>query len=294
MIVYAHGWRTPPHAAVRDAQLLHTLTRERVTTADRLYPNLTDGGFEPWTVLVRWPSASRIGKAPNHRIRDRAHTIGAPRPTGHAAHVMGALLGYLDSERPDPDAAPDLTTRDGYQLHLVGHSFGCRLLCEAVQWAADTHAGDTLEWTAPPAIASRPFTVDTVLLLQMAAPRDAFTTMFTHLLPTDEHDGAPLRGPVVATHTRHDHAVGFWHTRAEGQPGIGHGGMLTAPEPPSATRMLPIDEPYPRAVLDHRFVNLDATDVYRKGRHLNPAGAHSDHIRPETAHLLATLADHTR
>ncbi|WP_406290367.1 hypothetical protein [Embleya sp. NBC_00896] len=294
VIVYAHGWRTPPAAAIRAARGLHDLTRERVHTAGHLYPNLAESGFEPWTVVVRWPSASRIGTTANRRIRDRAHAMGARDGTGHAAHVLGALLGYLDTERPHPDDAPDLTTRDGHRLHLVGHSFGCRLLCEAVQWAADTRAGDTLGRTAVPYLPSRPFTVDSALLLQMAAPHDAFARLFANLLPTDDHDGAPLRGPIVATHSRHDRAVGFWHTRVEGRPGAGRLGITAAPHDAFATRMLPIDTAYPRAALDHRFVNLDATRIFRRGRHLNPAGAHSDHIRPETAHLLAALADHTR
>jgi len=295
VIVYAHGWRTPPQAAGRAAERLRDLTRERVDSAPHLYPKLTADGFEPWTVVVRWPSASRIGTAANRHIRDRAHTMGTPRDgIGHAAHVLGALLGYLDTERPDPDAAPDLATRDGHGLHLVGHSFGSRLLCEAVQWAADTRAGDTLGWTAAPSMPSRPFTVDSALLLQMAAPHDAFTRLFANLLPTDEHAGAPLRGPIVATHSRHDRAVGFWHTRVEGRPGTGRLGITAAPHDAFTTHMLPLDTPYPRVVLDHRFVNVDATRYFRRGRHLNPAGAHSDHLRPETAHLLAALADHTR
>ncbi|GGU65590.1 hypothetical protein GCM10010211_33470 [Streptomyces albospinus] len=46
------------------------------------------------------------------------------------------------------------------------------------------------------------------------------------------------------------------------------------------------------AALDHRFVSVDASDVCVRGK--GPAGAHSDHLRPETAHLLLSLADHSR
>jgi hypothetical protein len=60
------------------------------------------------------------------------------------------------------------------------------------------------------------------------------------------------------------------------------------------TTLLPLDERYPHSALDHRFVNIDASDVYVRGRHLNPAGAHSDHVRAESAHLLLTLADYSR
>ncbi|MFF7308657.1 hypothetical protein [Streptomyces sp. NPDC008137] len=56
--------------------------------------------------------------------------------------------------------------------------------------------------------------------------------------------------------------------------------------------MLPPAEPCPLAVLDHRFVSVDASDVFVRGH--GPAGAHSDHLRPETAHLLLSLAAHSR
>jgi hypothetical protein len=136
----------------------------------------------------------------------------------------------------------------------------------------------------------RPFTVDSVLLLQMAAPRDAFAGTFTAL------GAAPLRGPVVATCSRHDRATGFWHLRAERRPGVGYAGIGTAPAAVSAAvsaiRMLSVDEPYSLAVLDHRFVSVDAGEVFTSGR--GPAGAHSDHLRPETAHLLLSPAEHSR
>ena len=203
---------------------------------------------------------------------------------GHAAHVIGRLLGYLDAHRTDPAAPPVLANRDGQYLHLVGHSFGCRLLCEAVQWSAGEEPL-TLGWSTPSPV-GRPFTVDSMLLLQMAAPRDAFANTFTALA------GAPLRGPVVATYSQHDRATGFWHLRAEKRAGIGYAGIGTAPAPVSAIRMLSPDEPYPLADLDHRFVSVDASDVFVRGH--GPAGAHSDHLRPESAHLLLSLADHSR
>ena len=162
---------------------------------------------------------------------------------------------------------------------------GGRGLCEAVQWAADPPSGGTLGWSTPEP-AGRPFTVDSMLLLQMAAPRDAFATTFTAL------GEAPLRGPVVATYSQHDRATGFWHLRAEKRAGIGYAGIGTAPAPVSAIRLLPPEEPYPLALLDHRFVSVDASDVFVDGK--GPAGAHSDHLRTESAHLLLSLADHCR
>ncbi|MGP2437957.1 hypothetical protein [Streptomyces sp. JW3] len=276
LIVYVHGWQTGPESALDAVRRLLALTAARYGAGD--YPRLKP--WRPWTVLVRWPSRSLYSFGGYRRIRDRAHAMSTE---GHAAKVIGRLLGYLDRHRADPAAPPVLANRDGQYLHLIGHSFGCRFLCEAVQWAADEPL--TLGWSAPEP-AGRPFTVDSMLLLQMAAPRDAFTTTFTAL------GEAPLRGPVVATYSQHDRATGFWHLRAEKTAGIGHAGIGTAPAPVSTIRMLPPGEPYPLAILDHRFVSVDASDVFVHGNGF--AGAHSDHLRSESAHLLLSLAEHSR
>ncbi|MFI7368074.1 hypothetical protein ACIBO4_38630 [Streptomyces sp. NPDC050149] len=294
ILVYVHGWQTSPSSAQRAAERLLALVHSTRAAAPTRYPALGTENFSPWCVVVRWPSSSLVTPAGYRRIRDRAHAMGAREGGGHAAHVLGRLLGYLDVERADPAAAPVLANRDGQYLHLVGHSFGCRFLCEAVQWAADAQLGDTLGWNAADHSPSRPFSADSMLLFQMAARRDAFLSLFPWILPSETHDGAPLRGPVVATYSRHDRATGFWHLRAERQSGIGHSGIGPAPGPMFTTRLLPVNERYPHSALDHRFVNVDASDVYVRGRRLSPAGAHSDHLHPESAHLLLTLADYSR
>ncbi|MFI1013817.1 hypothetical protein [Streptomyces sp. NPDC020965] len=283
IIVYVHGWQTKPDDAAAAATRLLALAEEGRAARGSLYPALA-GRFAPWVVLVRWPSRSGYLLNGYRRIRDRAHALS--RGEGHAARVIGQLLGYLDTHRADPAAAPVLANRDGQYLHLVGHSFGCRVLCEAVQWAAGDSPGATLSWSRP-GPADRPFTVDSMLLLQMAAPRDTFDTTFTALAD------APLRGPVVATHTRRDWATGIWHRIAErGRAGVGNRGIRRTPEPVSAIRMLAPAEAYLKEALDHWFVSVDAGAVFVAGR--GPQGAHSDHLRPETAHLLLSLADHSR
>ncbi|MFH8988840.1 hypothetical protein [Streptomyces sp. NPDC017940] len=332
IVVYVHGWQTSQRSALGALRALLALVERQRAERPGLYPALarrvrgtgawgagvrgTDArgtdpqgtnpqgeggpaagmvgpgvagagvasvgrGFVPWPVLVRWPSRSLPSLGGYRRIRDRAHAMGTH---GHAARVIGQLLGCLDEQRGDPRTAPVLASRGGQYLHLVGHSFGCRFLCEAVQWAA-APPGGTLGWSTP-APPGQPFTVDSMLLLQMAAPRDAFAATFTALA------GAPLRGPVVATYSRHDRATGFWHLRAERRAGIGYAGIGTAPAPVSGIRMRDAAEAYPHDALDHRFVSVDAGEVFVRGR--GPAGAHSDHLRPETAHLLLSLADHTR
>ncbi|MFJ9249914.1 hypothetical protein [Streptomyces sp. NPDC101776] len=86
---------------------------------------------------MRWPSSSRSKlKGGYERIRDRAHAMSA-EGKGHAPYVVGHLLGYLDGERGDPTAPAVLAGRSGQYLRLMGHSFGGRFLCEAVQRAAE-------------------------------------------------------------------------------------------------------------------------------------------------------------
>lgn len=225
---------------------------------------------------AHWMAVGRRPADPERLLRRAARRRShSPRP----ARSCCSTCCSAESANPSHSSAASSP-----RYCAIGHSFGCRFLCEAVQWAADEESL-TLGWSTPEPH-GRPFTVDSMLLLQMAAPRDAFATTFTALAK------APLRGPVVATYTQHDRATGFWHLRAERRAGIGYAGIGTAPAPVSGIRMLSPDEPYPLSALDHRFVSVDASDVFMHGS--GPAGAHSDHLRPESAHLLLSLADHCR
>ncbi|WP_405985392.1 hypothetical protein [Streptomyces sp. NBC_00872] len=292
--VYVHGWQTAPGTAsrtaarlVQQAQALRAAGRER-------YPGVARG-FRPWVVVVRWPSSSVSTLGGFRRIRERAHAMSA-LGTGHAPFVLAHLLGYLDVHRAHPENPAVLTNRSGQYLHLVGHSFGGRFLCEAVQWATERPVQPRVLGWSTPVDPRRPFTVDSALIFQMAAPRDAFVRHFAALFPSGGAPGAPLRGPLVLTHSRWDRATGFWHLRAEGEPGIGHSGTGATPVPQSTIRMLTTRTAYARRALDHRIVNVDAGWLYRGGwkNKLSPSGAHSDFQHPESAHLLLTLASLSR
>lgn len=293
LYVYVHGWQTGAAAAERAAAGLISRAAALHRAAPAGYPGLARG-YRPWCVVVRWPSSSLPSLSGYRRIRDRAHAMSAH---GQAGRVLGHLLGYLDADRGHPGDPAVLANRSGQYLHLVGHSFGGRFLCEAVQYAADRPAAGprVLGWSAP-GDPSRPFTADSALVFQMAAPRDAFDHLFPRLFAGPGRPGAPLRGPLVLTHSRWDRATGFWHLRAEGLPGIGHSGTGTAPVRQFTTSLRPTGSPYPHHVLDHPIVNIDASRVYHGGlaTRLAPAGAHSDFQHPESAHLLLSLASHSR
>jgi len=297
LFLHVHGWQTTSEDAVVAATtLVRTAITHRANHPDR-YPHLGHG-FRPWTVIVRWDSAGPFTPDGYERIKNRAHAMsrppGHPDGTGYAPQVIGHLLGYLDTHRGDPTATRTQQTRDGQYLHLLGHSFGGRLLCEGLQWASSTathRTKATMGWSTPHDPA-RPFTVDSALILQMAAPRDILTTHFPYLFPAPGRPGAPLRGPLVLTHSKSDHATGRWHRLAEGAPGIGHSGTSTAPVPQFNTHLHAVGEPYTAADLDHRLVNIDAGRYYRAKSIIT--GAHSDFHHPETAHLMLSLAEHSR
>jgi hypothetical protein len=281
IVVFAHGWRNSRHTAERRAQRFIDLVEARYHTYSELYPALT-----PWLgyyVIVRWPSMSNPFPSGYRKIRDRAHAM---TTEGHAAEVLGQLLGYLNAERHLPGSPPTLRNATGQYLHCVGHSFGGRFLVEAVQAAADIRP-PTLGWNR--GNPRYPHTVDTLLVFQMAAAPDVFARRFDRLLRD-----APINGPAALTYSRADRATGLWHRLAEGTAGIGHVGALAPADHIAHVPLRGITVEYLHTEMDRRIVNIDASRRYRRGRWWNPAGAHSDIWYPESAHLLLSLADLAR
>lgn len=289
--VHVHGWQTRPQVASTNARQLLSMAMERLRERPDFYPILFRKGYRPWVISVRWPSSSRPSLGGYRLIRDRAHEMGA-QGRGQAAFVLAHLLGYLDNHRDAP--GPDLlANRSGQFLHLYGHSFGGRFLCEAVQWAATPQGPELLGWSSG-VNSQHPFTVDSVLIFQMAAPRNSLATTFPALLPShDAETHAPICGPIVLTYSRYDRAAGMWHRRAEGERGIGHSGAGLAPAYVHNIELFPVSHAYTLVDLDHRLVNIDASRVFRRGR-LKFAGAHSDINHHESAHLLLSLAELSR
>lgn len=275
IVVFVHGWRNTKRTATIRAGRFIALVAGLFRAQPERYPAL--GGWNCHWVVIRWPSASNPFPNGYRRIRDRAHLMSTE---GNAAVVLAHLLGYLNVRRERPRGT--LRTRGGQYLHLVGHSFGCRFLAEAVQWAAEDRP-DVLSWNR--SNLRYPYAADTLLFFQMAAPHDTLERRFPRII----HD-APIAGPVVCTHTRFDRAVGLWHSLAEGVPGIGYRGVSEPRQHISSTNLRPITEDYTADDFRGALVNVDATTRFRRGRLLSPAGAHADYMHPESAHLLLSLA----
>jgi hypothetical protein len=167
------------------------------------------------------------------------------------------------------------------RVHLIGHSFGARLVSFALQGLGDT----------PP----KPSPVKSLFLVQGAFSHYAFAAP----LPFDRgREGwlagmqKRVEGPLVATYSSHDMAVGSLYPAASlvsgqdaaafenDQPSrwaaIGHDGVQSVE---AACFKLAADTRYERR--NGGFVNLDGNDVIRQGH--PPSGAHSDIFHPELA-----------
>jgi hypothetical protein len=178
---------------------------------------------------------------------------------------LGPLLGRI--HQADPDV----------RIHLLGHSFGARLVSFALAGLPDP--------------ASSP--VKSLYLLQGAFSHFAFADA----LPMDRSRGGALKGmaarvdgPLLASFSVHDLAVGKLYPLAslssrddsaglEDQlyrwGGIGHDGAQAVDA--TVATLGPVGTGYPFA--RGRFVNLDGNAIVNRGG--PPSGAHSDIFHPE-------------
>lgn len=272
-----HGWRNPRAQALARAARFFSLVESAYAASLERYPTL--GAWRGHYVALRWPSTSDPFLTGYRRVRERAHAM---TTAGHAGQVLGQLLGDLNVRRRRPGHPPTLRGAGGQYLHCVGHSFGGRFIGEAVQAAAGDRPA-ALGWKrAEPRYA---YTVDTLLVFQMASPSSIFADRFSRIL----HD-APINGPVALTFSRADRATGLWHRLAEGATGIGFAGATEPSEHIASTLLRRPDEPYGVEHFSERIVNVDASWRFRHGRWWHPSGAHSDFHHPESAHLLFSPA----
>jgi hypothetical protein len=177
---------------------------------------------------------------------------------------LGPLLGRI------AEAGPEV------RIHLIGHSFGARLVSFAL---AGLPPGDS--------------PVKSLYLLQGAFSHFAFADA----LPMDRSRGGALKGlaarvdgPLAASFSVHDTAVGRLYPLAslssrddsaglEDQlfrwGGMGHDGAQAVDA--TVATLGPVGTAYPFA--RGRFVNLDGNGIITQGP--APSGAHSDIFHPE-------------
>lgn len=188
---------------------------------------------------------------------------------------LGPLIGAIQRRQPS------------IRVHLQGHSFGARVVSFAL-------AGLPSDGGSSP--------VKSLLLVQGAFSHYAFANQ----LPHDPARGGALAGmaswvdgPILATHSVHDSAVGRLYPLAsmlarqdaaafeellERWRAIGHDGAQAVKA--KEVELGPVGGRYPFVV--GGFVNLNSNDVIREGE--GPSGAHSDIFHPEIAWAVLSAA----
>ncbi|GGS69555.1 serine-threonine protein kinase [Streptomyces violaceus] len=219
-------------------------------------PNPWDGAHE----LLR--------QATYYAMKRRAGTVGE--------RGLGRVVGQLAAAAP------------GVRVHLVGHSFGARLVSFALRGLPEGVR-----------------TVKSVTLLQGAFSHYAFAAR----LPHDARAGGVLQGqqnridgPLVCCHSRHDTALGTIYPLASRMAGdsrsvagldlgralgakwgaMGYGGVQAMPGTHAYTLAKALTAKLPAS----GCVNVDVSAVVRRGG--PPAGAHSDILHEELARLVLT------
>jgi hypothetical protein len=205
---------------------------------------------------------------------------------GYASYVFAAILGYLERSRKRPHLrGKSLTVSGGQYFTCIGHSFGGRFLGEALALSASPPDPRTLGW---PWRSKYPFGVDSVVVFQMAAPREMFDRRFLPLITGD----APVHGPIVLTHSARDRANAVWHRIVEfGKPGIGARGALSR-FGASWLVLKRAEEAYQSRDFESKLVNVDAGWCYDGGDLVQ--GVHSSFWHVESIHLLLSVMSLSR
>jgi hypothetical protein len=192
---------------------------------------------------------------------------------------LGPLVGRLAGAAP------------GLRVHLIGHSFGARLVSFALAGLPDPGAASP---------------VKSLLLIQGAFSHFAFADA----LPDDRRRGGALKGmtsrvdgPLATTFSVHDLAVGKLYPLASLSShddsaalsdalfrwgGMGHDGAqaVVATQVPLG----PVGQPY--QLQPGRFTNFDGDAVIAAGG--PPSGAHSDIFHPEVVWAAISVAGLTK
>ncbi|MGW9369785.1 serine-threonine protein kinase [Streptomyces xanthophaeus] len=210
-----------------------------------------------------WGGAKELlRQATYYRMKKRAGAVGE--------RGLGPVLAELARARPS------------VRVHLIGHSFGARVVSFSLRAVPD---GARF--------------VKSLTLLQGAFSHYAFADR----LPHDRRSGGALRGlqrrvdgPVVACHSAHDSALKVFYPLASRMAGdsagllgfderwgaIGHDGVQAVPGAPR----LSLDAALRTGVPPAGCVSLDAGSVVRRGG--APSGAHSDICHEELARVVVS------
>ncbi|MFB7783756.1 serine-threonine protein kinase [Streptomyces vinaceus] len=208
-----------------------------------------------------WNGAKELlRQATYYQMKKRAGVVGE--------HGLGPVLAELAARRP------------ALRIHLIGHSFGARVVSFSLRAVPDGARY-----------------VKSATLLQGAFSHYSFADR----LPHDKSSGGALRGmqrkvdgPVVACHSPYDSALKVFYPLASRMAGdsagllglderwgaIGHDGVQAVSGAPRLTLDAALSAGVPQA----GCVSVDTGSVVRRGG--PPSGAHSDICHEELARLV--------
>ncbi|WP_406181655.1 serine-threonine protein kinase [Streptomyces sp. NBC_01006] len=256
---------------VRDVPAIFTLDVLevcRALTAGLAEAGAPDGGAaaEPGFALggglrTLWNGAKELlRQATYYQMKRRAGVVGE--------RGLGPVLAELAGRRP------------ALRIHLIGHSFGARVVSFSLRAVPDGARY-----------------VKSATLLQGAFSHYAFADR----LPHDKGSGGALHGmqrrvdgPVLACHSPYDSALKVFYPLASRMAGdsagllgfderwgaIGHDGVQAVPGAPRLT----LDAALRAGVPEAGCVSVDTGSVVRRGG--PPSGAHSDICHEELARLV--------
>ncbi|MFB0628688.1 serine-threonine protein kinase [Streptomyces sp. AB3(2024)] len=208
-----------------------------------------------------WGGAKELlRQATYYEMKNRAGVVGE--------HGLGPVLADLAGRRP------------ALRVHLIGHSFGARVVSFSLRAVPDGARH-----------------LKSLTLLQGAFSHYAFSDR----LPHDPRRGGALRGlqrrvdgPVVACHSSHDSALGLFYPLASRMAGdsagllgfderwgaVGHDGVQAVPGAQRICLEAALRDGLPAS----GCVSVDAGSVVRRGG--PPSGAHSDICHEELARIV--------
>jgi hypothetical protein len=194
------------------------------------------------------------------QMKNRAGTVGQ--------HGLGPVIGRL------ADAVP------GLRVHLIGHSFGARVVSFALAGLPD----------------AQPSPIKSVTLLEGAYSRFAFTDPLPFRTGAGALAGrlARIDGPMAVCYSSHDKALGIFYPLASAAADDDAAG---ADDPLARWRAMGSNGAYNAATQElgavgttypfqtGQILNLDSSAVVAQGD--SPSGAHSDIFYPQLAWVAA-------
>jgi pimeloyl-ACP methyl ester carboxylesterase len=290
VFIYSHGWWTSftsasavyNQFAVGVARTLQVLAGQNPS----VLPGLGQG-FSGLASAMFWPSVLSEDNVSLLNLFDAASFF----TMEHRADAVGANAGYafLRLVIEARQGLPPL------RFHLIGHSFGCRVVLSALQALAKDEA--TMKLVAAEKASFR------VALVQAAA--DTGSLAADGAYPNVLTDFADLR--MLITTSTEDKALGTFYPMAQNLahfftdavPALGHAGptgklpkpigqtLVIAPFGPAIPPLPPLVDPLIVADLSPLHKAHAAQFVQDQGGKMPIAGQHSDFFLPEIYDLLA-------